>query len=249
MFPIQAGFSANPLGPVAGQAGGPPQIPSGFTSAPLPVNVLPNPGQAGGPQAIPAGFTAPPATAAPSGFSPAIHGFGPGGVVTGVPHPGFTPAGFGGGAAGAHHGENYSPLASFLQGAHQGETAPTDEQNAGNVVQHLMGALNNARDPNLRESLSNALAAIHKHLAGFQKERQQALAGKLSPRLLEQAHGVGHHPNAPAQLQAAGGNYAGAVQTWMNHHPAAVAQGHVPGFVQQWEAAISNAPAPGPTAQ
>lgn len=122
-----------------------------------------------------------------------------------------------------------------------------------------MEALNRVRDPNLRESLSNALAGIHKHLAGFQKERQDALAGKLSPRLLEMAHGAaqgnplvplhGGQSLAPAQVQAQAGNYAQAAQTWMNHHPYAVAHGHVPSFVQAWEAAISHAPAPGPTAQ
>ena len=126
------------------------------------------------------------------------------------------------------------------------ETTP-DELTAHTVAEHLASAISAAKDPLLKESLSTALAAIHKHLAGVQKERHQALKGMVSPRMLEQTYG-------PAHQQAAQGNYAQAIQTWEQHHPYAVTHGHIPGFISQWlshiqnPAATTSAPANGPTA-
>lgn len=223
----------------------------------------------------------------PPGFEGQPHGFGPGGPVIGPPpvayghplEPLNQPS-----PMSAIAGAVPNPLAAVRNAASEIsnpsnpmpaiENAAGDEGHASGVIAHLMAALQSARDPNLRESLSNALAAIHKHLAGYQKERQEALAGKLSPRLLAEAHGIrGANPGGPmiplgdihphlvpggrlgaqqapeAHALAALGNYQGAVQAWAAHHPYAMAHNNIPEYVRQWEAAYSHAPSPAATAQ
>lgn len=226
--------------------------PNGGPLAPLlnpAPNAAPNPALGGhmvGPPAIPA----------------TIHGFGPHGAVTyTAPNPAAQTLGPTLGPSGLPIPPPSLPAPpGWVSGISEGKTPTpiTDEHNTGNVISHLIASLQAARDPQLRESLSMALAAMHKHLANFQKERQQALAGKLSPRLLEQAHGtaiahVAHSATghiAPAMELANMGNYAGAAQEWIARHPYAMAHGNIPGYVTHWETlAHSNAPASGMTAQ
>lgn len=101
------------------------------------------------------------------------HGFGPGGAVTGAPAP---------------NGNLTQWLHEASVGTH-GNPGNTDEQNTHNVIAHLLSAIGSARDPNLKASLSTALAALHKHTANFQKMRQQALQGKVND-LLSEMHGA-----------------------------------------------------------
>lgn len=64
-----------------------------------------------------------------------------------------------------------------------------DSQIAKVAAAHLHDALAQVRDPQLQATLSNALAALTKYLAADQKEQHQAMAGKLSPRLMAQQTG------------------------------------------------------------
>lgn len=66
----------------------------------------------------------------------------------------------------------------------------SDRQIASTAAQHLLEATAQVHDPMLKAAFSTALSALHKYLAGVDKEHQQALSGKLSPRLMQQAHGV-----------------------------------------------------------
>lgn len=66
----------------------------------------------------------------------------------------------------------------------------TDAQLAHSASQHLSNALAAVQDPELRQSLATAMATLHKYVAGIHKEHQQALAGKVSPRLLQHAYGT-----------------------------------------------------------
>ena len=59
---------------------------------------------------------------------------------------------------------------------------------AHNISSILTSALTSARDPELKQSLSNALAALHKFIQARQKEHDNMLTGKLSPRLMREAH-------------------------------------------------------------
>lgn len=68
----------------------------------------------------------------------------------------------------------------------------SDQQLANQMAAHLHNALAAVRDPELRTSLATAMAALHKHIAGIHKEHQQALQGKVSPRLMSLAYGGGH---------------------------------------------------------
>lgn len=65
----------------------------------------------------------------------------------------------------------------------------TDANLAHTMSQHLASALAAVRDPELRQSLATAMATLHKYVAGVEKEHQDALAGKVSPRLLRHAYG------------------------------------------------------------
>lgn len=49
---------------------------------------------------------------------------------------------------------------------------------------HLTHAVAAARDPELRSHLAKALAALHGYSHGLAKEHQQAMQGKMSPRVM-----------------------------------------------------------------
>ena len=66
----------------------------------------------------------------------------------------------------------------------------SDRSIAETAAQHLLAATSQAHDPELKAAFSVALAALHKYIAGIDKEHHQALGGKLSPRLMAQAHGA-----------------------------------------------------------
>jgi hypothetical protein len=66
----------------------------------------------------------------------------------------------------------------------------SDRQIADTAAQHLLQAAGQAQDPALKAAFSTAVSALHKYLANVDKEHHQALAGKLSPRLMAQAHGA-----------------------------------------------------------
>lgn len=65
----------------------------------------------------------------------------------------------------------------------------SDRSVAETAAHQLLAATHQASDPGLKASFATALAALHKWLANDDKEHHQALAGKLSPRLMAQAHG------------------------------------------------------------
>lgn len=67
-----------------------------------------------------------------------------------------------------------------------GGSAPSanDRQIAEQAAQTLLAAAHQAHDPALKASFSQALAALHKYIAQDEKEHQQALQGKMSPRLM-----------------------------------------------------------------
>jgi hypothetical protein len=65
----------------------------------------------------------------------------------------------------------------------------SDKQVASTAAQHLLEATHEAHDPALKAAFATALAALHKYIAQTDKEHQAALGGKLSPRLMAQAHG------------------------------------------------------------
>jgi hypothetical protein len=69
-------------------------------------------------------------------------------------------------------------------------TGGSDRQVAQSAEQHLLAAASSVHDPQLKAVFSTALAALHKYLVMDQKEHQQALAGKLSPRIMANAHGL-----------------------------------------------------------
>jgi hypothetical protein len=65
-----------------------------------------------------------------------------------------------------------------------------DHQVAQQAAQHLLAFAAHATDPALKALFSQCLAALHKYLAQGEKEHQQALQGKLSPKLMSRAHGA-----------------------------------------------------------
>lgn len=65
-----------------------------------------------------------------------------------------------------------------------------DRQVAQQAAQHLLAFAAHATDPALKALFSQCLAALHKYLAQDDKEQQQALQGKVSPRLMARAHGA-----------------------------------------------------------
>lgn len=76
-------------------------------------------------------------------------------------------------------------------GAQTVPTAPggTDRTVAMSAAQELTQAIQQAQDPQLKATLAAALASLHKYVAADQKETHAAMGGKLSPRLMAQAHG------------------------------------------------------------
>ena len=65
----------------------------------------------------------------------------------------------------------------------------SDAHVARMAEQQLLAAAHAAKDPALKATFSTALAAIHKYLAQDQKEHQQALQGKFSPKIMAKASG------------------------------------------------------------
>ena len=82
----------------------------------------------------------------------------------------------------------------------QGNPITTDAQLAHSASQHLSNALASVTDPELRQSLATAMATLHKYVAGIHKEHQDALAGKVSPRLLQHAYGTTPTPRGSALM-------------------------------------------------
>lgn len=82
------------------------------------------------------------------------------------------------------------PTISHAPAPQQAPAAPggSDAQVASNAAQELTQAIQQARDPQLKAALAAALTALHKYVAADQKETHAAMGGKLSPRLMAQAH-------------------------------------------------------------
>ena len=80
------------------------------------------------------------------------------------------------------------PAQSGAQPAQQG--SGDDVQVAKQASQHILAFAASATDPALKALFSQCLAALHKYLAQADKEHQQALQGKVSPRLMSRAHGA-----------------------------------------------------------
>lgn len=129
--------------------------------------------------------------AAPSGHFPGqfipgpggIHWFGPGGF--GIVHPQIAPNPI----AQAAQQQAFAQAAQQLGLQNAPSPTSADRQLAEQLAQNLNSAIAAAKDPNLQASLASALGAIHKHIAGIEKEHQQALQGKVSPRLMQHAYG------------------------------------------------------------
>jgi hypothetical protein len=82
------------------------------------------------------------------------------------------------------------PPAAPLPGAGaSGGGGQSDTQLAKSAEQHLMQMVQAIHDPALKATFSTAIAALHKYLAQDQKEHQQALQGKFSPRIMAKATG------------------------------------------------------------
>lgn len=85
------------------------------------------------------------------------------------------------------------PVGPGMPGAPAPAASPQGPQNdrqvAVDAAEHLHAAVAATVDPQLRVALATALAALTKYLANDQKEQHQALAGKLSPRLMAQQAG------------------------------------------------------------
>lgn len=71
----------------------------------------------------------------------------------------------------------------------QGNNSP-DRQVAEQGAMHIQALAAHATDPALKAIFSGALSQLHKYLAQADKEHQQALQGKLSPKLIARAHGA-----------------------------------------------------------
>lgn len=82
------------------------------------------------------------------------------------------------------------PAAAPMPSAAPAPGGQADRQIVSHASQQLMAAMAQVHDPALKASFSTALAALHKWLAQDDKEHQQALAGKLSPKLMARAHGA-----------------------------------------------------------
>lgn len=60
---------------------------------------------------------------------------------------------------------------------------------AKQAEQHITAFAAAAKDPALKALFSQCLNALHKYLAQDEKEHQQALQGKLSPKVMARAAG------------------------------------------------------------
>lgn len=86
-------------------------------------------------------------------------------------------------------GADTSGAQTSPMGQPQGGSA-ADQQVAEQASQHLLAFAAHATDPALKALFSQCLNALHKYLAQGEKEHQQALQGKLSPKLMSRAHGA-----------------------------------------------------------
>lgn len=80
-------------------------------------------------------------------------------------------------------------LNALAQAAPQ-RPANTDKDVAAHTAHALLAAVAAASDPELKAALSKALAALHSYVTKQQKEHENAMAGKMSPRHMAQAHGA-----------------------------------------------------------
>ena len=92
-------------------------------------------------------------------------------------------------APGAQAGPSGAQPAQMPPSASSGSQS-NDRQVAQQAAQHLLAFAAHATDPALKALFSQCLAALHKYLAQDDKEQQQALQGKLSPKLMSRAHGA-----------------------------------------------------------
>jgi hypothetical protein len=81
-------------------------------------------------------------------------------------------------------------VAAQLPGSAGSGAQTNDKQVAEQAAQHLLAFAAHATDPALKAVFSNALSSLHKYLAQDEKEHQQALQGKMSPKLMARAHGA-----------------------------------------------------------
>lgn len=93
-------------------------------------------------------------------------------------------------AANGHAG--LPPSVTMAPGAQVAQMPPSagsgqDRQVAQQGAQHIQAFAAHASDPALKAIFSSALAALHKYLAQDDKEHQQALQGKFSPRQMAKA--------------------------------------------------------------
>jgi len=92
-------------------------------------------------------------------------------------------------APGAQPADGGGQPAQMPPSANSGSQS-NDRQVAQQAAQHLLAFAAHATDPALKAVFSSALASLHKYLAQDDKEQHQALAGKMSPRLMARAHGA-----------------------------------------------------------
>ena len=117
-----------------------------------------------------------------------------------VPQPGLVPPLGGVQPHPVDQGFGPAPVGTQASGGQM----TTDAQLAHSASQHLANALASVNDPELRQSLATAMATLHKYVAGIHKEHQDALAGKVSPRLLQHAYGTAPMGSALMYGPAAG---------------------------------------------
>jgi hypothetical protein len=79
---------------------------------------------------------------------------------------------------------SHAPAPQPAQGGGGGDT-----QLAKVAAAHIHDALAQTHDPTLQAEFSKMLAQLTKYIANDQKEQHQAMAGKLSPRLMAQQSG------------------------------------------------------------
>ena len=96
------------------------------------------------------------------------------------------PPGMGGGVPAGPAPASHAP-AGVMPPSGGGDS---DQQVASIAAQHLLEATSQAHDPALKVAFATALAALHKFIAGAQKEHHDALGGKFSPRLMAQSRGA-----------------------------------------------------------
>lgn len=104
------------------------------------------------------------------------------------------------------HPELLQALLAHIGGGQPGQSGPPAQapqappspsaaggQGDANVADHaaqmLLQAVAAVTDPELKAALTSAAATLHKFVAADQKEQHQALAGKMSPRMMAKSYG------------------------------------------------------------